>query len=191
LKKDVNRDEIALSSLKQQIHRLNAEKKLLQYRSRKYRLFPKAEQGRQLRRFNSAPAKLKNAVKELHHQASSFLTKQYDMTALPIFQTMNTTKPSNSRSHTFNETLLSLKHFVFHQLLQSKCALRGKTLVVSSEMSSSLTCGHYSRLNVGLGAAEVFRCPHCGYVAGRDANAAFTILRFVCGGPLATFDVQQ
>uniref|UniRef100_K3W9P9 Cas12f1-like TNB domain-containing protein n=1 Tax=Globisporangium ultimum (strain ATCC 200006 / CBS 805.95 / DAOM BR144) TaxID=431595 RepID=K3W9P9_GLOUD len=44
---------------------------------------------------------------------------------------------------------------------------------------------HCSRLHFKLGSNDVFRCPHCEYTAGRDVNAAFNILRFVCGGSLA------
>jgi transposase len=64
-----------------------------------------------------------------------------------------------------------LNHFKFRQLLQAKCAVKGKSLVVDYEMSTSRTCGRCYRLH-----SEVFTCPFCSYRAGQDENAALNIL---------------
>jgi transposase len=37
----------------------------------------------------------------------------------------------------------------------------------------------------------VFQCPHRHHTAGRDANAAFNILRFVVCASLQTFEVHR
>ncbi|KAL3674618.1 hypothetical protein V7S43_000561 [Phytophthora oleae] len=59
------------------------------------------------------------------------------------------------------------------------------------EMYSSQTCGQCSGLHLKLGCRGVFECPYCGHVAGRDVNAAFNILRFVCARSLAVDSVHQ
>jgi len=137
---------------------------------------------------HSATAKLSNCVKELHHRASSFLTENYDTIILPIFRTQEMVRPRIPRTHTFNRSLLGLKHYQFRKLLEAKCALLGKTLVVSSEMDSSMACGVCSRLHPRLGTSEVFLCPHCHHTGDRDVNAAYNILRFVVGASLQAFE---
>jgi putative transposase len=112
---------------------------------------------------------------------------------LPEFRSKEMLKPSNRRTHTSNEALLGLIHYALRQLLAAKCKLLGKTLVVCSEMYTSLACGRCSKLHLRLGPSRVFRCPQpdCGHTTGRDVNAAFNILRFVVGGWLATFTVHH
>jgi hypothetical protein len=75
----------------------------------------------------------------------------------------------------FNTSILSLNHFKFRQLFQAKCAVKGNSPVVCSEMYTSRTC-------------DVFTCPLCTYRADRDENAALNILRNVCAGSLQVFE---
>jgi len=100
--------------------------------------------------FSTATTKAKNCVKDLHYKASAFLTINYETILLPEFRTQDMVKPSSSRTHDFNETILSLKHYSFRQLLKAKCARLGKTLVMCSEMYTSQTCGGCSRLHSRL-----------------------------------------
>jgi transposase len=72
-------------------------------------------------------------------------------------------------THGLNTSILSLNRFKFRQLLQAKCAIKGKSVVVCSEMFTSRTCR---------------RC----YRAGRDETAALNILRCVCAGSLQVFE---
>ncbi|KAL3673603.1 hypothetical protein V7S43_001304 [Phytophthora oleae] len=143
------------------------------------------------RAFDCATAKMKNCVKELHYQTCAYLTKHYNTIVLPIFSSMQMVKKSIARNHTYNKMLLGLKHFQFRELLRAKCELMGKSLVVCSEMYTSQTCGHCSRLHLKLGNKDVFECPHCNHVAGRDVNAAFNILRFTCAGSLAVHTIHR
>ncbi|KAL3660104.1 hypothetical protein V7S43_015025 [Phytophthora oleae] len=143
------------------------------------------------RAFDCATAKMKNCVKELHYQTCAYLTKHYDTIVLPIFSSKQMVKKSIARNHTYNKMLLGLKHFQFRELLRAKCELMGKSLVVCSEMYTSQTCGHCSRLHLKLGNKDVFECPHCNHVAGRDVNAAFNILRFTCAGSLAVHTIHR
>ncbi|KAK1946323.1 putative transposase [Phytophthora citrophthora] len=148
---------------------------------RQWRVFTRAK-----RAFHCATAKLKNAVKEMHYQTAAYLTKTYEIIILPVFSSKDMVKRSTARNHTFNRLLLGLKHFQFRQILKAKCELMGKSLVICSEMYTSQTCGRCSRLHLKLGSRDVFHCPYCDHVAGRDVNAAFNVLRFVCAGSLST-----
>jgi len=118
--------------------------------------------------FSCASANAKNCVKDLHYKACSYLTANYDTIITPEFRSKEMLKPSSSRTHAFYEALLGLKHYAFRQLLAAKCKLLGKTLVVCSEMYTSLTCGCCSKLHLRLGLSRVFHCPQpdCGHTAG-------------------------
>ncbi|KAK1935065.1 putative transposase [Phytophthora citrophthora] len=143
------------------------------------------------RTFDCATAKIKNCVKELHYQTCAYLTKHYDTILLPIFTSKQMVKKSCARNHTFNKMLLDLKHYQFRELLRAKCEVTGKSLVVCSEMYTTQTCGNCSRLHLKIGNKDVFNCPHCDYIAGRDLNAAFNILRFTCAGSLAVHTIHR
>ncbi|ETM98307.1 hypothetical protein PPTG_19669 [Phytophthora nicotianae INRA-310] len=144
----------------------NAQSVMSKFKNKKkskrwqYRAYVRAK-----RTFLSSTAKLKNCVKELHLQTCSYLVKHYDVILLPIFQSKD----------------------MFLQLLQAKCEVVGKTVVVCSEMYTSRTCTRCERLHLKLGSNDVFTCPHCSYTAGRDEHAAFNILRYVCAGSLQTY----
>jgi transposase len=133
-----------------------------------YRAFAKAK-----RTFTSCVAKLKNLVKDLHYKTCAYLTEHYDVILLPIFKTKGMVRRSSARTHGFNTSILSLNHFKFRQLLQAKCAVKGKSLVVCSEMNTS---------------SDVFTCPFCAYRAVRDENAALNILRDEFAGPQQVFE---
>jgi len=121
-----------------------------------YRAYAKAK-----RTFTSCVAKLKNLV-----------TEHYDVILLPIFKTKDMVRRSSARTHGFNTSILSLNHFKFRQLLQAKCTVKGKSLVVCSEMYTSRTCGRCYRLHVRLGSSDVFTCPFCASRARRSQYLA-------------------
>jgi transposase len=148
-----------------------------------YRAYAKAK-----RTFTSCVAKLKNLVKDLHYKTCAYLTEHYDVILLPIFKTKDMVRRSSARTHGFTTSILSLNHFKFRQLLQAKCAVKGNSVVVCSEMYTSRTCGRCYRLHVRLGSSDVFTCPFCAFRAGRDENVALNILRYVCAGSLQVFE---
>jgi transposase len=137
------------------------------------------------RTFTSCVAKLKNLVKDLHYKTCAYLAEHYDVILLPIFKTKGMVKSSSARTRGVNTSILSLNHFKLRQLLQAKCAVKGKSVVVCSDMYTSRTCGRCYRLHVRLSSSDVFTCPFC---AGRDENAALNILRCGCAGSLQVFE---
>ncbi|RLN91820.1 hypothetical protein BBJ28_00005515 [Nothophytophthora sp. Chile5] len=139
-----------------------------------YRTYVRAK-----RTFLSCTVKMKNLVKDLHYKTCTYLIEHYDVILLAIFKTKDMVKKSSARTHGFNMSILSLNHFKFRQLLQAKCEVRCKSTVVCSEMYTRRTCGQCYRLYVNLDSNDVFASPHCDYRAGRDANAALNIMRYV------------
>jgi transposase len=140
------------------------------------------------RTFICCVAKLKNLIKDRHYNTCAYLTEHYDVILLPIFKTKGMVSKSSARTHGFNTSILSMNHFKFRQLLQAKCAVKGMSVVVCSEMNTSRTCGRCYQLHVRLGSSDVFTCPLCAYRACRDENAALNILRDVCAGLLQVFE---
>lgn len=143
------------------------------------------------REFHCATAKIRYRVDALHYQACARLTQSADVVVLPRFGTSSMLLKSSPRTHTFNYRLLTLSHYRFRQRLQDVCERKGVTLVICSEMYTSRTCGRCNQLHLSLGNNDVFRCPQCDFQAGRDENAAFNILRFVCAGALQVFTVNN
>ncbi|RLN10540.1 hypothetical protein BBJ28_00000576 [Nothophytophthora sp. Chile5] len=103
---------------------------------RQWRAFAKAK-----RAFNCATDKLNNFVKDMHYQTCAFLTKRYDTIILPIFSSMDMVKKSASRKHTFNSLLLGLKQYQFRKLVQAKCEIMGKSLIIAQKRHCVLIDG--------------------------------------------------
>jgi hypothetical protein len=61
---------------------------------------------------------------------------------LPIFKTKGMARRSSARTHEFNTSILSLNHFKFHQLLQTKCAVNAGGSDVVNILSLTVVCTH-------------------------------------------------
>ncbi|EGZ21528.1 hypothetical protein PHYSODRAFT_497563 [Phytophthora sojae] len=142
------------------------------------------------REFYTVTAKLDNYVKDLHCKAASHLCHNTDVILLPKFSTSSMLRSSAPWTHAFNDQMNTLAHHQFRQKLQAKCEVAGRAMVMCSEMYSSRTCGRCCRLHLTRRNEDVFRCPHYGFLAGRDENAAYNILRFVCAGSLSVYAVN-
>ncbi|EGZ27819.1 hypothetical protein PHYSODRAFT_379213, partial [Phytophthora sojae] len=127
------------------------------------------------REFYTVTAKLDNYVKDLHYKAASHLCHNTDVILLPKFSTSSMLRPSAPWTHAFNDQMNTLAHYQFRRRLLAKCEVAGKAMVLCSETSSRI-CGRCCRLYLTLRNEDVFRCPHCGFLAGRDENAAYNIL---------------
>ena len=130
--------------------------------------------------------KLKNYIKELHHQASNYLVSKYDKIILPKFGTQKMVK---SGQKAFNKMILSLNHFSFKQLLINKCIKFNKTLIEVSEAYTSVTCSNCSNYKLDLGANKIYNCNACKKVFDRDENASYNILKNVISGNLPIYNI--
>lgn len=126
----------------------------------------------------------KNLVTELHNGVAHWLCTNYDTVLLPTFESQNMVKKDRGpgrrrkiRAKTARE-LLNLSHYKFRERLAGKAVMTGTELCVVSEGYTTQNCGKCGLLNPNVGSSETFRCAdrnRCGFVCGRDENAARNI----------------
>jgi transposase len=144
---------------------LRDKKKILKYRVKK--------KERDVKR------RIDNLIDELHHKTINYLTKTYQTIILPPFETQDMVKKSRNRF--LNRNLLQLKHYQFLQRLGSKCELRGRTMINTTEEFTSKTCTACGYVKYNLGSAKVYRCDSCGIILDRDVNGARNIyIKYKC-----------
>jgi putative transposase len=80
-----------------------------------------------------------NLIDDLHHKTASYLTDNYNTIILPPFESQEMVK--SNRSKAMNRGLLQLKHYLFKQRLQSKCASKHCDLILHTEEYTTQTCG--------------------------------------------------
>ena len=118
-----------------------------------------------------------NLVKDLHNKTASFVVSNYKVVFLPTFETsqMVARQQRKIRSKTARN-MLTWSHFRFAQHL-AQMANRNNCIVVRcNESYTSKTCPECGTIHEKLGGSKVFKCPHCGYKASRDANGARNIM---------------
>jgi putative transposase len=131
---------------------------------------------------------VRNLVNEVHKKVANDLCSKYDTILLPVFETQRMVrKPKNNedKQRTISSKtargLLGWKHFGFRNYLASKVIMAGKELMVVTEEYTTQCCGSCGALNK-MGAAKVYECGECGFVCGRDENAARNIfLKYLKG----------
>jgi len=77
--------------------------------------------------------------------------------------------------------MLSWAHYEFQQRLIFKSQRRNgaNKVILVGEEQTTMTCGQCGLMNRNVGGSKTFICNdkvNCGYVAGRDENAARNIL---------------
>ena len=126
---------------------------------------------------NRIREKIKNLVKDLHNKVSSFLVNNYKVIFLPTFETSQMVRAQQRkiRSKTARN-MLTWSHFRFANHLTQMAARNNCIVVRCNESYSSKTCPECGNIHERLGSSKVFKCPHCGYKADRDANGARNIM---------------
>jgi putative transposase len=71
--------------------------------------------------------------------------------------------------------MYSLAHYRFRQFMKHKAKQHGANLFIVSEAYTTKTCGLCGVMHE-MGGSKIFKCPACGSVFDRDANAARNIL---------------
>ena len=115
--------------------------------------------------------------RELHWKTATFLAKSFETIVIPEFSAGQMTGRTKRRlvSKTAR-AMLNLGQSRFREVLSLQCEKYGSRMLVVSEEYTSKTCPSCGQLHEKLGGAEIFRCPHCGYVSPRDANGARNIM---------------
>lgn len=126
---------------------------------------------------NRIREKIKNLVKDLHNKVSSFLVDNYKVIFLPTFESsqmvLKQQRKINSKTA---RNMLTWSHFRFAQHLSQMAARNNCIIVRCNESYTSKTCPECGTIHEKLGSSKVFKCPHCGYRADRDANGARNIM---------------
>ena len=114
---------------------------------------------------------------ELFWKAATFLAKSFDTIVIPPFCATDMAKKAKRKiaSKTVR-AMMGLAHSRFREILQWQCRKYGSHVLMVSEEYTSKTCPSCGTIHDKLGGRKVFRCPHCGYTAHRDANGAFNIM---------------
>ena len=147
----------------------------------------KEARGRRKRRITAVAARIRkrstDLVNELHRKLALWLCENFSVVLLPKFSTRQMTEHQTKPRRLARKTaggMVRLSHYKFRAFLLHKAREYGTSIEICDEKYTSLTCGKCGTYNGKLGASKAFECPRCGYVAGRDVNAARNImLRFV------------
>jgi transposase len=127
-------------------------------------------------KINKYYKKMTQTIHNLHHQSSSFLTKNYNWIILPKFETQKLVKVSRKG---LRKSLFSLAHYSFRQLLLAKAGkYTNCKVMLTTEEYTTQTCGRCGHLRkLGLGD-RTYQCnqPGCDFRCHRDINAARNIL---------------
>jgi putative transposase len=124
-------------------------------------------------------------VDELHRQTVSYLVRHYKVVFIPTFETSSMVLRAKRRINTKSvRSMLTWSHYRFKQLLIARAKRSGVLVVETNEAYTSKTCGKCGHVHARLRGNKIFKCPECGYIAGRDANGAFGImLKALAGTP--------
>lgn len=120
-------------------------------------------------------------VKEMHHKAAHFLTTEFDIIVLPVFNATMMSKRANRviRSDVVRK-MLTWAHGRFREFLKQKAEERGKLVISPLEAYTTKTCTSCGRINNSVGGSKVFLCRvdrgGCGLRINRDVNGAIGIL---------------
>lgn len=129
------------------------------------------------KKINKLKKTISNRQSELHWKTASWLCKDYKQVVVPQFESKNMSSVTNRTIQTKTVRQMSvLAHSKFLQRLKAKAEETGTELVVVDEKYTTMTCGHCSERNGGVGSQKDWRCPNCNWHHHRDFNAARNIL---------------
>ncbi len=121
--------------------------------------------------------RIQNLIKELHNQLASFLTDNYKLIYLPIFETSNMVLKSKRKLvKKTARNMLTWSHYKFQKHLIQMAQRKGVLVVLCNESYTSKTCPECGHIHDKLGGSKKFQCPNCGYTAPRDWNGARNIM---------------
>lgn len=121
--------------------------------------------------------KIKHIVSDLHWKTADYLTKNFQVILLPIFNSKQmANKKKRKISRTSTRLLLGLSHYSFQQKLLYKAETRGRQVILCKEHYTTKCCGACGELNENVGSKKIFKCGKCNLTMDRDIHAARNIL---------------
>ena len=118
-------------------------------------------------------AKVKNILKDFHWKISSFMTRNYKVVLLPIFQTQKMKLGLGKGTNRFMDIY---SHYKFQQKMIYQGEKYGSDVRIVEEHYTTKTCGNCGCMNHFVGNSNVFWCPHCKIELERDYQGARNIL---------------
>jgi putative transposase len=122
--------------------------------------------------------KIGNIVDELHHKLARWLSSNFHVILIPVFETQQMVSRVNRKINSKTaRSMLNWKHFTFRTRLVSKAREFGWSRVVTTtEEYTSKTCGQCGNVDQKLGSNKTYTCAKCDFQADRDHNGARNIL---------------
>jgi IS605 OrfB family transposase len=121
--------------------------------------------------------RVKHLVSEVHWKVALFLVRTFEVIIIPKFETQSMVSKSRLRriNGSTARKLLTWSHYTFRQRLELKAKEHGSRVHVVTEECTTKTCGNCLMMHHTVGGNKVFKCPHCGIKADRDANGSRNI----------------
>ena len=157
------------------------EKQLIREQRSLSRKYENLKKGESTQRANIQKQKLK--VQKLHHKMDNIRTDYINKTiaeivkAKPSYITIEDLNVKGMmKNRCLSKAVASQKFYEFRTRLKAKCDENGIELRVADRFyPSSKTCHHCGSVRKNLKLSDrIYRC-ECGYVAGRDLNAALNL----------------
>lgn len=134
----------------------------------------KTRQGRvRKKQFNKLEKKKKDLVDRLHWAFANDLLSRADIIYLGDIKSHDIV--TGGKNKTLNRSFNDLKFYQLKSRLMYKAGLIGKLVKLTPEPYTTKTCSRCGAINNHVGSKEIFECPCCKLVAGRDTNAAKNI----------------
>lgn len=114
---------------------------------------------------------------QMHYNAISFLTGNFNWILLPSFESQEMVKGNKLSKETKREAS-QLQHYKFKQRLQSACSsMKNCKVLIVSEAWTSKTCGRCGFIKNNLTLKDrIYSCGKCGLNIDRDVNGSRNIL---------------
>jgi len=124
--------------------------------------------------------RIRDRIADLHRKLAKFLTLNYNVVFLPVFETSKMVAGKHDRviSGKTARSMLTWSHYQFKQRLLYKASQTSHCqVIICGEAYTSKTCGKCGKLHKVKGS-EWFTCPqpNCGFSMDRDHNGARNIL---------------
>jgi putative transposase len=117
--------------------------------------------------------KIKNLIKEAHHQIANWLTTNFDIILLPTFETSQmSTKAKRKLNKKSVRAMLTWSHYSFQQFLLHKAKERNKTVLLVNEAYTSKTVSWTGEIDHKLGGKKRIVSKSTDTWMDRDINGA-------------------
>lgn len=134
----------------------------------------KVRQGRvRKKHFNKLEKRKKDLVDRLHWMFINDLLSRADIIYLGDIKSHDIV--TGGKNKWLNRAFNDLKFYQLKLRLLYKAGVIGKLVKLTPEPYTTKTCSSCGEINNNVGSKEIFECPCCKLVAGRDSNAAKNI----------------